>query len=126
MDGPSGGFMMRTRVVAAIFSVGVNTVAAGPACAQDYPSRPVRIVTSGVGGGNDYVSRLIAQGISGALGQPVIVDNRASGVFPGQVVARSSPDGYSILVNGPGIWLAQFLRDDVPYDVEKDFAPVSI
>lgn len=101
-----------------------NAYAQTPAA---YPSKPVRFVTAGVGGGNDFVSRLIGQGITGALGQSVVVDNRPGvSTIPGQVVASSPPDGYTVLVYGPGTWLSQFLRKNVPYDVERDFVPVAI
>ena len=115
------------RPAAFSFFVGLTLMSAVSAHAQSYPTRPVRFVTAGVGGGNDFVARLIAQGISGPLGQPVIVDNRPGvSTIPGQVVSQSQPDGYTVLVYGPGVWLSQFLRSDVPYDVEKDFASVSI
>src|SRR4051812_35807228 len=67
------------------------------AFAQDYPKKPVRIVTSPVGGNVDVLSRLVAPGISAALGQPVIVENRPGGVSPGDTVAKSAPDGYTVL-----------------------------
>ena len=54
----------------------------GAACAQDFPNKPLRIVTSEAGGGNDVQARLIAQGLTMALGQQVVVDNRPSGVVP--------------------------------------------
>ena len=54
---------------------------AGMVAGQDYPNKPVRIVTAAAGGGSDFTARLIAQGISGPLGQPVIVDNRGSGIL---------------------------------------------
>ena len=68
--------------------------------AQDYPVRPLRIVTATPGGGNDFVARLVAQGITGPMGQPVIVDNRGPGVIPIEYTAKTSPDGYVLLVNG--------------------------
>jgi len=93
---------------------------------QTYPSKPIRIVTAGVGGGSDFASRLIAQAISAPLGQQVIVDNRAAGVIPGEIVSRSSPDGYTILLYGSALWLAPFLQDKVPYDPIRDFLPITL
>ena len=110
-------------------ALSVSLMICGPdvVSGQAYPNKTIRIVTAGVGGGNDFVSRLIAQAISGPLGQSVIVDNRPGvSTIPGQVVSQSPPDGYTILVYGPGTWLSQFLRKDVPYDVERNFAPVAI
>src|SRR5436305_1158337 len=80
---------------------------AGTAAAQAYPVKPIRIVTAGVGGGNDWVSRLIALGISPSLGQPIVVDNRGGGVIPGEVVAHSAPDGYTLLVMSGSLWIGQ-------------------
>src|SRR5689334_11367336 len=68
--------------------------------AQPYPSRPIRVVTGGVGGGADFAARMIAQGITGGLKQQVVVDNRPNGVIPGQIVSRAAPDGYTLLVAG--------------------------
>ena len=95
------------------------------ASAQTYPIKPVRIVTGGVGGGADLISRLIAQGISEPLGQPVIVDNRGSGVIPGEIVAKSPPDGYTLLVTSGVLWIGPFIEPTTPYDPVRDFAPIS-
>jgi tripartite-type tricarboxylate transporter receptor subunit TctC len=94
--------------------------------AQAYPQKPIRIVTAGVGGGSDFVSRVIAQAISGPLGQQVIVDNRPSGVIPGEVASKAAPDGYTLLVASNGLWIEGYLRDSTPYDVARDFAPVTL
>ena len=96
--------------------------------AQDYPNRPIRILTSEPGGGTDFGARLIAQGLSERFGQQVIVENRggASGASAGETLARSKPDGYTLLAYGPTIWLLPLLRRNVPYDPLKDFAPVSL
>src|SRR5258708_1404881 len=82
-----------------------------------YPSKPVRILTSAVGGANDTLARIVAQGISGALGQPVIVDNR--GIVAIELVAKAPPDGYALLVFGPPMWLAPLLQS-APYDPVRD------
>jgi tripartite-type tricarboxylate transporter receptor subunit TctC len=94
--------------------------------AQSYPQKPVRIVTAGVGGGSDFVSRVIAQAIAGPLGQQVIVDNRPSGVIPGEVVSKAAPDGYTLLVASNGLWIEPFLRESTPYDTARDLMPVSL
>jgi tripartite-type tricarboxylate transporter receptor subunit TctC len=109
------------RWLASIVLVCGVTVAHG----QNYPLKPVRIVTGGVGGGADLISRLIAQGISEPLGQPVIVDNRGSGVVPGEIVAKAAPDGYTLLVTSGLLWIGPFIEPNVPYDPIRDFAPVS-
>src|SRR5947208_16260588 len=70
--------------------IGVILAAAGAASAQSYPNKPVRIVTSGVGAATDFVARTMAQGLTPLLGQQVIVDNRASGFTPAEIVARAA------------------------------------
>jgi tripartite-type tricarboxylate transporter receptor subunit TctC len=116
--------MIKRLTGAAVFAIGI-TMVAGTADAQTYPTRPVRIVTSPAGGGNDFAARLIALGLSGPLGQQVIVDNRAGGVIPGEVVAKSKPDGYTLLVAGGTFTIGPLLQD-TPYDPVKDFAPITL
>src|SRR5688500_815082 len=115
-----GQYVLVHAVVAVVLGTGAHAVPA-----QSYPTKPVRIVTADVGGGTDIVSRLIAQGISGPLGQQVIVDNRASGVIPGDIVAKAAPDGYTLLVAGGILWIAPLLQK-TPYDPLKDFAPITL
>ena len=98
---------------------------AGLASGQDYPVKPVRLVSPGPGGGADFVARLIAQGISGPLGQQVVVDNRPAGVIPGQIVAKARPDGYTLLINGNSFWIAPLMQDSSPFDPLKDFSPIT-
>ncbi len=90
-----------------------------------YPSRPVRIVTTEVAGGADFTARLIAQGLTASLGQQVVVDNRASGVIPGSIVARATPDGYTLLLYNGSLWIAPFIQQ-TPYDPVRDFAPITL
>ena len=94
--------------------------------AQNYPHKPIRIVTSEVGGSLDFSARIVAQGLTGALGQSVIVENRggASGAIMAQMVARASPDGYTLLFYGSALWILPLLQA-TPYDAIKDFAPIT-
>src|SRR5438552_16131101 len=82
------------------------TLGATPiASAQNYPSKPIRIVTSNPGGSNDFTARILAQGLTGPLGQQVIVDNRGGGSFiSAEVVARAPPDGYTLLFTDTSGW----------------------
>ena len=91
---------------------------------QDYPNKPIRIFTSPVGGGSDFISRLIAQAISGPLRQPVIVDNRG-GPIAAEIVSKAPPDGYSLLLNA-GTWYISSLLRDTPYDPVRDFSSITI
>ena len=75
-----------------------------PAHAQEYPVKPIRLVTSPIGGGNDFPARLIAAAIAGPLGQQIVVDNRPT-VLIADIVAKSPPDGYTLLVTGSAHWL---------------------
>lgn len=93
-----------------------------------FPARPIRIVTAAAGGASDFAARVIAQGLTSSFGQQVIVDNRGggSGVIAAQIVTKSPPDGYTLLLFTSPIWLLPFVQDNVPYDPVKDFAPVSL
>jgi tripartite-type tricarboxylate transporter receptor subunit TctC len=93
--------------------------------AQTYPAKPVRIVTSDAGGGNDFAARIMAPVLAEGLGQQVIIDNRGA-ALTASVVAKSPPDGYTIAFAGTTLWLAPFLRESVSYDPVKDFAPITI
>lgn len=92
--------------------------------AQNYPAKPVRIVTVAPGSANDIVARLIAQELRPVLGQTVIVDNR--GTIAAEVVARAPADGYTLLLYGSAVWLSPFIRSNTPYDPVKDFAPLTL
>jgi len=100
------------------------------AAAQDYPSRPIRlIVPFAPGGGNDTVARTVGQRLSLALHQPVVVENRAGagGVLGAEVAARSPPDGYTLFLGGVGSQVINpSLHAHLSYDAEKDFTPVTL
>jgi tripartite-type tricarboxylate transporter receptor subunit TctC len=102
-------------------------LAAGAASAQQYPSRPVRLLAPYPAGGPvDAIARILAQQLP--LGQNVIVENRsgAGGSVGAEYVARSAPDGYTMLIGNTGpMTVNPVLRQDLPYDPKKDFAPVS-
>ena len=91
---------------------------------QNYPQRPIRLVTAAVGGGNDFVMRQITPTISASIGQPLIVDNRGgAGNIPVELVARSPADGYTLLAHSNSVWIGPLLRK-LAYDPIKDFTPV--
>ena len=93
---------------------------------QDYPGKPIRMVTAGVGGGNDFLARLIAPGLASALGQQVTVENRGGSVaVPAELVGKAPPDGYTLLLIGTNFWITPFLQK-MPYDPIADFAPLSL
>lgn len=113
-----------TDVITAAVLVAASLVSA-PAAAQDYPTRPIRFVTSASGGAGDFVSRVIGQAISPALGQPVIVDNRGSGILGMELVAQAKPDGYTLLVTSNVFWLLPLMQK-VSYDPLHDFASIAL
>jgi tripartite-type tricarboxylate transporter receptor subunit TctC len=89
-----------------------------------YPLRPIRIVTSEPGGGNDILARIIAEGFNNNFPQRTIIDNR--GIVAAEIAAKAAPDGHTLLVYGSNIWLLPFLRNKVAWDPLKDFAPVTL
>ncbi len=100
------------------------------ACAQSFPTRPVRVVVTYVPGGNtDVAARILSSHLSENLGQPVIIDNRggAGGVVGTEIVARAVPDGYTLLFGtSAGLSINPQLQPKLPYNVERDFAPISL
>ena len=118
--------MLLPRIMLSASLAGIMVLGAGMAAGQEYPNRPIRIVTSAPGGGNDFTARLIAQGLTGgSLGQPVVVDNRGGGVLPGQTVLQAPADGYTLLVAGSSFMIGHLLEES-PFDPEKDFSPVCL
>src|SRR6202171_4865481 len=102
---------------------------APPLHAQDYPTKPIRmIVPYPPAGGTDIVARTISEPLSKELGQPIIVDNRggAAGNIGTDLAAKSAPDGYTILFTLSSHTINPKLYDKLPFDVEKDFAPISL
>ena len=116
--------MATTRRVPVIATAVLMILGVGTALSQPYPSKTIRIVTSEPGGGSDLTSRLIAQGIAGPMGQPVIVDNRGGGTVTVETVLKAAPDGYTILLSA-SMWLAPLFQNR-PYDPFRDFSPISL
>jgi tripartite-type tricarboxylate transporter receptor subunit TctC len=116
--------MSKTHFIVCLVSCGLIGLSAGGASGQEYPSKPLRIVTSPAGGGNDFPARLIARGISGPLGQQVVVDNRPT-VLLAELVSKAAPDGYTLLVTGSAHWIGPLL-EKVSYDPIGDFATITL
>jgi len=97
--------------------------------AAQYPTKPIRLlVPFAPGGGPDIVARLIAPRLAHALGQPVVVENRAgsNGIIGGDIVAKSSPDGHTLLVGADSLVVINpHLYAKMPFDPQKDLAPVA-
>jgi len=101
---------------------------AGPAAAQSYPNKPVRVFVPFVAGGAvDTLARMVGAKVADELGQPLIVENRpgAGGNVAADAVAKSPPDGYTILQNTNGQAIAPAIYRSLPFDVLRDFIPVT-
>jgi tripartite-type tricarboxylate transporter receptor subunit TctC len=103
-------------------------LAVGQALAQSYPSRPVRVVTQFAGGApGDTLTRIVTGLLQEGMGQPIVVDNRpgAGGVVAAETVAHAAPDGYTLLVAGPGTQVIRvYLVRQQTFDPVKDFTPL--
>jgi tripartite-type tricarboxylate transporter receptor subunit TctC len=115
------------RVLAALLLASLVGTAAAPAWAQGYPSHPVRMVIPlSPGGTTDVPGRIIAQKLSETLGQQFFVENRAGagGTIGSDFVAKSKPDGYTLLLTASPFVIAPHVYKSVPYNALTDFAPV--
>ena len=116
------------RAIAAAILGAAGSLVAGSALAQSWPQRPVKIVvTFPTGGAPDILARILSD--RAQLGQPVVVDNRpgAGGNIGADVVAKSPPDGYTIVMGTVGTHsINGAIYAKMPYDMVRDFAPVSL
>jgi tripartite-type tricarboxylate transporter receptor subunit TctC len=104
-------------------------MSAASVLAQNYPTRPIRlVVASSPGGASDLLGRTLAQKMGEDLGQQIVVDNRggASGVIGTDIVAKAVPDGYTLLIIQPSLTINPSMIKKLPYDAAKDFTPVSL
>ncbi|MBI2226239.1 MAG: tripartite tricarboxylate transporter substrate binding protein, partial [Betaproteobacteria bacterium] len=112
--------------IAALLSV-CSAQAAGPG--QPYPNRPMRLVVPFAPGGTvDIIGRIVAAKLSERLGQPIVVDNRggANSMIGSEIVARASPDGHTLLIVAAGFAVNPSLQRNMPYDTERDLAPIGL
>jgi tripartite-type tricarboxylate transporter receptor subunit TctC len=115
--------MLKSTVVVTMICALLAIACSAPA--QNYPVRPVLLITAEAGSGGDVSSRLIAPGLTASLGQQVVVENRGGHVVRSAgFVAKAAPDGYTLLLHGGTVWLAQFMGD-AGYDAVKDLTPVT-
>jgi len=112
-----------------VFVSALLALAASGASAQGWPSRPVHVVVPyPAGGPNDIIVRMVGKRLGETLGEPIVVENRpgAGGNIGTDSVAKSAPDGYTLVSVGPGALIINPLLGKVPYDTMRDFAPVTI
>jgi tripartite-type tricarboxylate transporter receptor subunit TctC len=114
-------------LLAPLTAIALLAALAAPALAQTWPTRPIRlIVPFAAGGANDIVARLIQPDLEQALGQPIIIENKpaASGTVGTDQVAKATPDGYSLLMAFTTHTVNPAVNAKLPYDTERDLAPV--
>jgi tripartite-type tricarboxylate transporter receptor subunit TctC len=118
------------RIRSALLAIALAALLPAAASAEDYPSRPVTIVVPYPPGGSvDGVARLLAQRLGEALGHNFVVENRAGGVsgaVGANYVAKSNPDGYTLMLSASVHVITPFLYKNLPYDAVKDFTPISL
>jgi tripartite-type tricarboxylate transporter receptor subunit TctC len=119
--------IMRRQILALMALTGV--LAGAGAAAQSYPAKPVRLVVPfPAGGATDILARTISQRAAEKLGQQIVIDNRpgAGGTIGSDHVAKAAPDGYTLLIaTGSTHSIGPIINSKIPYNVERDFAPVS-
>ena len=101
----------------------------GTVFAQKFPEKPVKIIVPfAPGGGADMLARTLTSGLTETWGQPVVVENRAgaSGNIGAEAVARSEPDGYTLLLTSSAFVISPGMSSNLPFNVEKDFAPITL
>ena len=120
--------MNRRQLSRLVLGLGLAGALAVPAFAQNFPSKPIRIVVPfGAGGVADLTARTVATKMAEGLGQSVVIENRpgAGGVVAGDTVAKADPDGHTLLLMSNGTAVSAGLFKSLPFDPVKDFTPIS-
>jgi tripartite-type tricarboxylate transporter receptor subunit TctC len=120
--------VIRAAYASAATGLALATMLAASHAAQPYPGKPIRVlVPFAAGGGTDALARMVAQRMTDALGQPVIVDNRPAvdGVVASELTARAVPDGYTLMLISSSHAINPALRGKLPYDTIRDFLPIT-
>ena len=125
--------MNSARIVSRLIAIAATVIslalAASGAMAQQYPERPIkRVLPFPPGGAVDVVTRLVADRMAAEIGRPFVIENKAGagGILATDSVAKATPDGYTLLITTPNHTINAALHPKLPYDTEKDLAPISI
>ena len=128
-SGSSAKLTIRTFCQATLLTFSLLGLSTLPAAAQSYPNKSIRLIVGfAPGGGTDIVARALAPKMSEALGQSVIVENKAgaAGTIAADLIAKAAPDGYTLLMgHSNSNAISPFVLDNVPYNPEKDFTPIT-
>ena len=117
------------RFLAAIGLCSFATLACAQSAATNYPEKPIRVIVPvAAGGGTDIIARIVTTKLGENLGAAVVIDNRAGagGILGNEIVAHAPPDGYTLLFTYAAHTIVPFIYRKVPYDVYKDFAPITM
>lgn len=123
MNSSASSLIQRRSLLAA----GLGSLMGSPWAQALYPSRPIRLLVGfSAGGGIDALARMVSPRLSTALGQPIVVENRAgaSGTIAGDAAAKASPDGYTLLLGDSTTLIAQYLQPQLPFDPVKSFVAI--
>ena len=122
--------MIKAKRIVSCFWLGVSLVFSGNVFSQsNYPDKPIKIIVPYAPGAfNDAMARVLGRKLQSAFNQPVIVENKAGAgtILGSDFVAKSSPDGYTLLVNGFPLTVNQFLYPKISYDAKKDLSPLML
>ncbi|HEX4329518.1 MAG TPA: tripartite tricarboxylate transporter substrate binding protein [Burkholderiales bacterium] len=125
---PMPTYFFRACLGTALLALALLT--SGAACAQAYPSRPIRLIApfSAGAGVVDIMARLLSQRLGSALGQPIVIENRpgAGGISGTEYAAQTAPDGYTLLITNVSLVVSTYLYTKLPFDANRDFVPISM
>ncbi len=119
----------RSRIIGMVVATSVFAAPASAQLQQTYPNRPIRLIAAqAAGAGTDIAARLFGQQLADAFGQQVVIDNRpgAGGIVGTELAAKASPDGYTLMMAAISQAVLPSMHKKLPYDIVKDFAPVSM